>query len=255
MGRLPKENSMRCLVGVPVYNEEPYIERVLTEVRHYAEDVFVVDDGSTDRTSEILAAMPWVEVHTHERNEGYGQSLLDIFDYARSRGYDWVITLDADEQHEPRTIQTFRTVAEANHVDILSGSRYTEHSLTEGTAPDERRWINCQITKLLCDLTGYRITDAFCGYKAYRTDALGRLDIAETGYSMPLQLWIQAARAGLTVKEIPVKLIYKDPNRTFGGDLDDSRRRLRYYLDTISHEIGRPLEVVCDGHKAECPCL
>jgi dolichol-phosphate mannosyltransferase len=245
---------MRLLVGVPVYNEEKYIERVLAEVRRYADNIFIVNDGSTDRTGELLAATSGITVHTHERNEGYGQSLLDIFDHARAAGYDWLVTLDADEQHEPRTIAEFRRLAEENHVDIISGSRYMEHSLHEGAAPSDRRWINCQITQLLRDLTGYEITDAFCGYKAYRVAALGRLQLHEAGYSMPLQLWIQAARAGLTVKELPVKLIYKDPDRRFGGGLDDAERRLRYYLDTIGREIGRHLGPSCDGRTGSCAC-
>lgn len=245
---------MRWLVGVPVYNEALYIKGVLAEVRRYCERIFVVNDGSTDGTGEILAGMSDVVVHTHETNEGYGQSMLDIFDYARSQEYDWLVTLDADEQHEPRTIRDFMRAAAENHVDILSGSRYTQHSLHEGAAPDDRRWINCQITRLLNDLTGYDLTDAFCGYKAYRVSSLDRLDLAERGYSLPLQLWIQAARAGLTVKEIPVKLIYKDPSRHFGGELDDPDRRLRYYLETIGREIGRQLSPVCDGRRPECCC-
>ena len=245
---------MRLMVGVPVYNEEPYIERVLDDVKCYCEDIFVVNDGSTDGTGRILADTPGLRVHTHEANEGYGRSLLDIFGRAQAQGYDWVVTLDADEQHEPKTIQQFARMAREDGADIVSGSRYTEHSLREGTAPDDRRWINCQITQLINDLTGYELTDAFCGYKAYRVEGLARLHLTEAGYSMPLQLWIQAARAGLRVKEIPVKLIYKDPNRRFGGDLDDAARRLNYYLETIGHEVGRRLEPLCDGHRAECCC-
>jgi len=245
---------MRLMVGVPVYNEEPYIERVLGDVKRYCEDIFVVDDGSTDATGRILAGVAGIRVHTHGVNEGYGQSLLDIFDHARAERYDWVVTLDADEQHEPKTIREFARVAAEDGADIVSGSRYTEHSLREGTAPDERRWINCQITRLVNDLTGYELTDAFCGYKAYRVASLARLRLRETGYSMPLELWIQAARAGLRVTEIPVTLIYKDPSRHFGGDLDDADRRLAYYLETIGREVGRRLTPLCDGHRAECCC-
>lgn len=246
---------MKLLTGVPVYNEEQYIERVLTEVGRYCSDIFVVNDGSTDGTAARLARFDGrIAVHTHEANEGYGSSLIDIFDHATSHDYQWLITLDADEQHEPRTILDFVRVAEEDQADIVSGSRYLEHSLHEGKAPDDRRWINCQITELLRLLTPYRLTDSFCGYKAYRVDGLRKLHLVEGGYSMPLQLWIQAARAGLRVVEIPVKLIYKDPNRRFGGDLDDAERRLRYYLDTIGREIGRTLDPICDGHKVECPC-
>ncbi|NIA22517.1 MAG: glycosyltransferase [Anaerolineaceae bacterium] len=245
---------MRVLIGVPVYNEEQYIERVLNEVKRHCSDILVVDDGSTDGTAARLANVDGIVVHTHGANEGYGRSLISIFAYAIEQGYDWVITLDADEQHEPGAIVEFVRVAEADQADIISGSRYIDHTLHDGAAPDERRWINCQITEVLRYLTPYALTDSFCGFKAYRVESLRKLSLVETGYSMPLQLWIQAARADLRVVEIPVKLIYKDPNRTFGGDLDDAQRRLRYYLDTLSREIGRPLEAVCDGHKVDCPC-
>ena len=246
---------MQLLIGVPVHNEERHIDAVLAEIRRYGGDIFVVDDGSTDGTPARLAAMAGIEVHSHRVNEGYGQSIIDIFDRAMSGGYDWVITLDADEQHEPSSIREFVRVAAEDDADIISGSRYLRQSLHEGAAPDERRWINCQLTCLLNELTGYGLTDSFCGFKAYRVEDLGKLHLTEKGYSMPLQLWIQAWRAGLLVREIPIKLIYKDPNRRFGGGLDDARRRLRYYLDTIGRELGRHLEPVCDGRRPECPCL
>lgn len=248
---------MNVLVGVPVYNEVDYIDRVLDEVRRYCPNIFVVDDGSTDGTGEKLAARTDVRVHTHLANQGYGQSLIDIFDAAAAAGYDWVITLDADEQHEPRAIEEFVRVAAEGDADIVSGSRYLDEPEAD-VAPSDRRWVNQQITRLLCELTGYELTDAFCGFKAYRVEAVDRLRLTEQGYSMPLQLWIAARRAGLRVREIPIRLIYKDPNRRFGGGLDDTRRRIDYYLETISREIGRPVEwptdFPADDPKAECTC-
>ena len=245
---------MRLLIGIPVHNEEPYIEKVIREVRGYGDDVFVVNDGSTDATGRKLAGMTGITVHSHERNEGYGQSVIDIFDHAASHRYEWVVTLDADEQHEPRSIEDFRRVAEEDGADVVSGSRYMALSLRDGTAPNDRRWINCQITDLLRDLTGYDLTDSFCGYKAYRVTALGKLSLSEKGYAFPLQFWIQAARARLRVAEMPVKLIYKDPNRRFGGGLDDAERRLKHYLDVMSREIGRELVSLCDGTRPQCRC-
>jgi dolichol-phosphate mannosyltransferase len=245
---------MKFLIGVPVHNEEHYVQGVLVEVRRYCDNIFVVNDGSTDATAARLAELPWLTVHTHPVNEGYGQSIIDIFDHARAGQYDWVITLDADEQHEPRSIADFMRVAGEDEIDIVSGSRYMEQSLREGQAPDDRRWINCQITELLSAITSYDLTDSFCGFKAYRVSGLAQLSLTEKGYSMPLQFWIQAARAGLTVKEMPVKLIYKDMNRKFGSGLDQSEKRLKYYLGTISREIGREVSPMCDGRKVGCTC-
>src|SRR5262249_37021842 len=75
--------------------------------------------------------------------------------------------------------------------------------------------------------------DAFCGFKAYRTAALAKLRITETGWGMPLQLWVQAACLGLRMKEIAVPRVYLDPNRAFGGVLNDAAARIAYYRKII----------------------
>jgi dolichol-phosphate mannosyltransferase len=93
------------------------------------------------------------------------------------------------------------------------------------------------VTEILARVTPYRLTDAFCGFKAYRVAALARLHLTEKGYAMPLEFWIQAARCGLRVREAPVKLVYVDPSRTFRGGLDDPRVRLRYYLQVLDRQL------------------
>jgi dolichol-phosphate mannosyltransferase len=82
------------------------------------------------------------------------------------------------------------------------------------------------------------LTDAFCGFKAYNVAALRHLDIDEAGYAMPLQVWVQAAAAGLKVIELPVPLIYLDEKRSFGGVLDDAATRLEYYHLVIDRSIA-----------------
>ena len=73
------------------------------------------------------------------------------------------------------------------------------------------------------------MTDAFCGFKAYSRGALAALALTETGYAMPLEVWVQAAAEGLAVSELPVPLVYLDESRSFGGALDDAATRLAYY--------------------------
>jgi dolichol-phosphate mannosyltransferase len=108
-----------------------------------------------------------------------------------------------------------------------------------GTAPQDRRAINVRITQVINTITGFDLTDSFCGFKAYRVDALRKLRLTDTGYAMPLQFWIQAKYFGLRVTELPVSRIYDDPNRTFGGGLDDPEVRLNHYLTTIENERQR----------------
>ena len=79
-----------------------------------------------------------------------------------------------------------------------------------------------QVTALLNEHLGLGLTDAFCGFKAYRVSCLRQLHLTEDGYAMPLELWVQAAFHELMIVEVPVPLIYLDEKRSFGGALDDS---------------------------------
>jgi dolichol-phosphate mannosyltransferase len=227
---------MRFLLALPVYNEERYIERVLRCTRHFADDIVVVNDGSTDSSAAKARAMG-VDVIDHPTNLGYGRTLRDAFAYAAGRGFDVVITMDADMQHLPRYIPAFLWAIP--DYDIVSGSRYLQAQPDDTRAPEERRRVNRIVTEILNARTGYNLTDSFCGFKAYKVESLRRLDLREDGYAMPLELWIEAAAHGLTVKEIPVSLVYVDPTRTFGNVLDDAEERLAYYKRVIERESVR----------------
>ncbi len=231
---------MPSLVFIPVYNEEKNIRQIIGQIRQlpYDLDVLVIDDGSTDNTKAILRKIPAIHTIFHGVNQGYGQTLLDGFDYAIEEGYENVITIDSDKQHQPEEIPVFLEAAKGNHPDILSGSRYLQAGeATYRKAPPDRVKVNRRITKKINSITGYHLTDAFCGFKLYRVDALKKLHLTEQGYGMPLQLWMQAWRKGLSVEEIPVELIYIShaPADTPGA-LTNLFRRYRYYLQIIEKE-------------------
>ncbi len=124
---------------------------------------------------------------------------------------------------------------EAIHdADMVSGSRYLRDFRQDTPAPTDRRAINQTITQEINQRYGLEITDAFCGFKAYKREALAKLRITETGWGMPLQLWVQAARLGLRIKEVGVPRIYLDPRRAFGGMLNDAEARLAYYRKILA---------------------
>ncbi|TVQ31858.1 MAG: glycosyltransferase family 2 protein [Phycisphaeraceae bacterium] len=229
---------MRTLVAIPVYNEQKYVNRVLCRVREFADNVLVIDDGSTDDTPCLLGKHR-VEVIRHAENRGYGRSLQDAFRWAMVDGYDWVITMDCDEQHEPAAIPRFIEAARADAHDVISGSRYLDQEQSGDRPPEDRRAINKQITEEINRRLGFELTDSFCGFKAYRVDALRRLSLDEDGYAFPLQFWVQAAAHRLRVSEIPVRLIYNDPNRSFGGPLDVPESRLNHYRRALHCELRR----------------
>src|SRR5208282_2472034 len=96
------------------------------------------------------------------------------------------------------------------------------------------------ITERVNRQLGLRLTDAFCGFKAYRVPILAKLSLTEPGYAMPLELWVQAAALGLKIVEIPVPLIYLDEARSFGGALDHGQTRLKVYEDVLDRATGHP---------------
>lgn len=200
-------------------------------------DILAVDDGSSDGSTAIIASLHWLKTIRHETNHGYGAAIIAGLSYAVSNAYDHVVTMDCDEQHEPRMIQ--KMFSESPGVDVLSGSRYLSVTDSDDNPPADRMSINKTITKTINSITGYNLTDSFCGFKRYRVKALELLKLDEPGYGMPLQFWIQARHFGLSVAEIAIPRLYKNLNRTFGSGLDDPERRLAHYRSIIERELAK----------------
>ena len=240
----------KFLTALPVYNEATHVNGVLDEVLRVSPNVLVVNDGSSDGSGEVLAKRTDVRVLTHQRNQGYGAALRSAFEYALEEGYDVLVTIDCDGQHQPRRIPDF--VAACAQSQFVSGSRYLQQFADDSAPPVDRRRINVEITAEVNRRLGLKLTDAFCGFKAYRRDALERLHITETGYAMPLEVWVQAARAHLSIVELPVPLIYLEEARSFGGSLDNANTRLEYYRLVLDRSLGAdirpphmPIKNVC----------
>jgi len=246
--------SVRFLTALPVYNEESHIAEVLARVREYSQDILVVNDGSKDGTTEALAAETGIQVITHPRNLGYGAALRTAFQFAIEQNYDALVTIDCDGQHEPRLIPEIVAALDRDgeEWDIVSGSRYLTQFPGDSLPPADRRRINAQITRELNELLGLQLTDTFCGFKAYRVEALKHFEITELGYAMPLQVWVQAVAHNLRITEFPVPLVYLEEERSFGGSLDDARRRLAYYHEVIDRELAAanlPTLSTLDSHE------
>jgi dolichol-phosphate mannosyltransferase len=243
---------MRILIAIPVFNEERYVAGVLTNTLRHARqierstghrvDVLVVDDGSTDGTPGIVVGFP-VSLSRRTANAGYGRSMRDAFRWAQAEGYDWLITMDCDEQHEPAALPGFVRVAEDTAADVISGTRYLRAETGNDRPPPDRRRINlamtAEINARLAPALGCVLTDAFCGFKAYRVAALANLALSVEGYAFPMQFWAQAGAQRMRVVEHSVRLIYNDLARTFGDGLDDPERRLRHYRRVLHREILR----------------
>jgi len=226
----------RALTALPVYNEVDHVTEVLDEAVRYSDQVLVVDDGSTDGTSDLLARRHDILLIVHAENRGYGSTLKSAFDYAVNHRYDVLVTIDCDGQHQPRLIPQF--VEACREADVVSGSRYLKAFPGDSSPPAERRRVNRLITDQVNRLLGLKLTDAFCGFKAYRVDALEQIEVTDTGYAMPLEFWGRAAKLGLRIIELPIPLIYLDEERSFGGSMDDVNTRLAVYRQVLKRSVA-----------------
>ncbi|MFO8234711.1 MAG: glycosyltransferase family 2 protein [Bacteroidales bacterium] len=223
------------LIIIPAYNEGESLLEVVSALHRYRSfvDILIIDDGSEDQTQNIVDDLKGVISIRHKINKGYGATLIEGFNYAIENGYQYAITIDADKQHNPDDIEKFLSMNKKVNYDILSGSRYYWSSQEKHRdAPEDRRRVNLRITQKINQLTGYELTDAFCGFKLYKVESLRKLHLDEVGYAMPLQLWLEASKNDLKVVEIPVELIYYKENR--GVALyKDPCKRYKYYLTVI----------------------
>lgn len=252
---IKREESMtefpsRWVTALPIYNEARHVNAVLDEVARYSPEVLVVNDGSTDGTAEILSQRSDIRCAHHESNRGYGAALITAFQYAIQHAYEVIVTIDCDRQHEPKRIPRF--VSAAQNTDIVSGSRYLKVYQDDTPPPEQRRRINQDLTAELNRRLNLNLTDAFCGFKAYRIAALKRMTLTEPGYGMPLELWTQAAAQRLSILELPVPLIYLEEARSFGGMLDDGKTRLAYYRRVLDQSIAVVGPDVFSQAKSNC---
>lgn len=235
---MDSSTPIKSLTALPVYNEARHVMAVLDEVVRYSPEMLAVDDGSTDGATELLARRKDIHRITHPENRGYGAALRSAFDFALRGGYDVLVTIDCDGQHQPQRIPLFVATCLGTEADVVSGSRYLQPFPGDSRPPEQRRQINRLVTDELNCRLGLQLTDAFCGFKAYRVSSLAKVELTETGYAMPLEYWVQAARLGLAIVELPVPLVYLEEERSFGGSLDHAETRLAVYREVIERSIA-----------------
>jgi glycosyltransferase involved in cell wall biosynthesis/phosphohistidine swiveling domain-containing protein len=235
---------LRTLVLVPVFNEERTAKYVLEQIReHTSAEILVVNDGSTDQSLTRIKECDIDYIIDHKRNAGCGGALISGFNFAVEHNYDIIVTMDADGQHEPQYIPEF--LAAINGVDIVVGSRYLPESERKSQPPRDREIANQTLTKLVRKYVKYNITDSASGFRAYRVSALRKLRITEKGYAWPFQIWVQASKARLNVKEIPISLVYLDYKRSSHGEFSSMKEAMAKAERVMKVEMAR------DGHHKD----
>lgn len=195
----------RVCIIIPVYNNASTIASVIEGVRCYAKNIIVVNDGSTDKTPEILEALK-VEHITLPANKGKGAALALGFKEALWQGYDYAITIDGDGQHSPADIPAFLQAIENQPNSLIVGSRFVcnkpKLSLASGFANKfSNFWFFCQ--------TGRLLSDTQTGFRAYPLSSIKPLlPLLTAKYEAELELLVFASFKGLKISTIPIKVYY-----------------------------------------------
>jgi glycosyltransferase involved in cell wall biosynthesis len=194
------------IVCIPAYNEEGAISAVITKCKSYASDIIVVDDGSSDKTSE-MAALAGAKVIQHGRNKGKGAAMKRCLTECAKLRPSVVITLDGDGQHDPDDIPKLIDPIERGQADIVIGSRFKDQSITE--VPLIRNLGLSFIDKINRSLIRSNVKDSQSGYRAYSSTVLRIVtEYTSNGYGAETEQLATAEFYGYRIAEVPIKIRY-----------------------------------------------
>lgn len=195
---------MNICVLIPAHNEEKEIGQLVAQIRAKGMDVIVVDDGSADQTS-VLAKNQGAIVLRNELRQGKGFSLKRGFVYILEKGYDGVVAMDGDGQHDPEDLENFLTAAQDKKKCLINGTRMrdAEHM------PFIRRITNRLMSVIISRMCCQPIEDTQCGYRYISTDVLKCISLVSNDFEIETEVLLKSCRAGCQVISVPVKTIYR----------------------------------------------
>ena len=211
----------KIAIIIPTFNEEFTIEKVVKSSSFFGVPI-VVDDASNDRTVEKVKSLKAILI-SHKKNLGYDKTLNTGFKYASAQGYKYLITLDADNQHDINSIPEFIKYLDLGY-DLVGGVRGKRNRIAEK--------IFCLFTKLL-----WGLSDPLCGLKAYNFKLYLDFGYFDSYQSIGTELLINARRAGKKIKQIDVKIFSRSDKPRFGNNIYANYKIFRALILTIYNMI------------------
>jgi len=195
----------KILVCIPAFNEAGAITEIIRKSRKYADDIIVYDDGSTDNTYEAATSAGAIVIRNPE-NKGYGVAIRSLFQAAKEKDADIMVTLDSDGQHNPDQIPEL--IEPLKHgFDIVIGSRFLNNS-DKQKVPKYRTLGIKTITKLTQAASYNGITDSQSGFRAYTKNALSKINLFEDGMAVSTEILLRAKEKRLLATEVPITINY-----------------------------------------------
>lgn len=221
------QNRMKTIIIIPAFNEEAAIGSVVSKSLKYADDVLVVDDGSADSTSKI-AKDAGALLLTHPTNYGKGVSLRDAF--GKVEGYDIVVTIDGDGQHNPDEIPLLLKPIQEDRADFVNGSRYINGF--DKNTPAYRR-LGQRVLDIATNITaGTSVTDSQSGFRAFSGKTISCYKFRDPGFGIESEMIADAAENNLRILEVPITVRYDVENSSTKGP--------------VTHGVGVLLKILKD---------
>lgn len=197
-------SRLKAIVLIPTFNNAGSLAAVLRDVLNYTHNILVVNDGSTDSTSEILKNFPQVQQIGYEKNQGKGYALRKGFVKARQLDYDFVITLDADGQHYGKDLPLLLSSIEKYPNTIVIGARNLNQENVPGKSSFGNRFSNFWFWLY----TGKKAPDTQSGYRLYPVKEMEKIRFYTRKYEFEVEVLVRSAWNGLDVQFVPISVYY-----------------------------------------------
>lgn len=200
------------VVGIPAFNTERNIAKVVVNARRFCDRIVVCDDGSSDDTARIAKSLGCIVVR-HSTNMGYGAAIRTLIETAYAQGADILVTIDGDGQHNPADISSIVEPILQGQADIVIGTRFSQNG-EKTSIPRMRKAGIRSITWLVDELTSQRISDAQSGFRAYSRRALSLIRPGEQGMGASTEILLAAKDSDLKLLEVPVVIQYSSHSKS-----------------------------------------
>ena len=195
---------MNITIGIPAFNEEKNIGKVIVTLKKITNDIIVCDDGSNDLTKEIAEGLG-AKVISHTKNMGYGEAIKSIFNEAKKKEADILVTFDADGQHRPEDIMSLTKPIIDQEAEVVIGSRFLKN---ETNMPKYRKIGVKVLTKVTNMSIKENLTDSQSGLRAYQKKVLQNISLTDSGMGISTEILIKSHQEEFRIVEVPIQILY-----------------------------------------------
>ncbi len=195
---------MNITIGIPAFNEEKNIGKVIITLKKITNDIIVCDDGSNDLTKEIAEGLG-AKVISHKKNSGYGEAIKSIFNEAKKKEADILVTFDADGQHRPEDIMSLTKPIIDQQAEVVIGSRFLKN---ETNMPKYRKIGVKVLTKVTNMSIKENLTDSQSGLRAYQKKVLQNISLTDSGMGISTEILIKSHQKEFRIVEVPIQILY-----------------------------------------------